>query len=232
MNSRSRLPLPAPGGRTPSSAPASAAAGGRSPAGPPRPVPRQAPSQVRIIGGRWKRTLLPVPDAQGLRPTPDRVRETLFNWLGQDLSRLACLDLFAGSGALGFEAASRGAAAVTLVESNARVAKQLRDNQYRLNASQVRVVQGDAFTVAAQLPDGSFDVVFLDPPFAEDWIGPSLEHAARLLRPGGAVYVETDHALTGVDAPVPASLEIVRHARAGAVHFHLLQHRQHGSGAD
>ncbi|WP_317919929.1 MULTISPECIES: 16S rRNA (guanine(966)-N(2))-methyltransferase RsmD [unclassified Cupriavidus] len=235
MNSRSRLPSPAPGGRTPSSAPASAAAGGRSPAGPPRPVPRQAPSQVRIIGGRWKRTLLPVPDAQGLRPTPDRVRETLFNWLGQDLSGLACLDLFAGSGALGFEAASRGAAAVTLVEFNPRAARQLRDNQYRLDASQVRVVQGDAFTVAAQMPDGSFDVVFLDPPFAEDWIGPSLEHAARLLRPGGAVYVETDHALTGVEAPVPASLEIVRHARAGAVHFHLLQHRQHpqhGNGAD
>ncbi|MBP0620027.1 16S rRNA (guanine(966)-N(2))-methyltransferase RsmD [Cupriavidus consociatus] len=232
MNSRSRLPSPAPGGRTPSSAPAAAAAGGRSPAAPPRPVPRQAPSQVRIIGGRWKRTLLPVPDSQGLRPTPDRVRETLFNWLGQDLSGLACLDLFAGSGALGFEAASRGAAAVTLVESNARVAKQLRDNQYRLNASQVRVVQGDAFTVAAQLPDGSFDVVFLDPPFAEDWIGPSLEHAARLVRPGGAVYVETDHGLTGADAPVPASLEIVRHARAGAVHFHLLQHRQQGNGAD
>ena len=130
------------------------------------PKPRQSPAQVRIIGGRWKRTVLPVLDAEGLRPTPDRVRETLFNWLGQDLSGLACLDLFAGSGALGFEAASRGAAEVTLVEANPRVVRQLRDNQYRLDASQVRVVQGDAFTVAAQLPDGSFDRVFLDPPFA------------------------------------------------------------------
>lgn len=175
--------------------------------------------------------MLPVPDVQGLRPTPDRVRETLFNWLGQDLTGMECLDLFAGSGALGFEAASRGAAAVTLVESNARVAKQLRDNQYRLDACAVRVVQGDAFAVAAQMPDASFDVIFLDPPFAEDWIGPALEHAARLSRPGGAVYVETDHALTGADAPVPASLEIVRHARAGAVHFHLLQHRSPGNGA-
>ncbi|SOZ59902.1 conserved hypothetical protein, putative methyltransferase [Cupriavidus taiwanensis] len=214
MNSRSRLPSPAPRGRSPVA-----------------PVPRQAPAQVRIIGGRWKRTLLPVPDAQGLRPTPDRVRETLFNWLGQDLSGLECLDLFAGSGALGFEAASRGAAAVTLVESNARVARQLRDNVTRLDAGQVRVLQGDAFAIAAQLPDASFDVVFLDPPFAEDWIGPSLAHAARLSRPGGAIYVETDHPLTGADAPVPAALEIVRHARAGAVHFHLLQHRVPGNGA-
>ncbi len=158
--------------------------------------------------------MLPVPDAQGLRPTPDRVRETLFNWLGQDLSGMTCLDLFAGSGALGFEAASRGADAVTLVEFNPRVAKQLRDNQYRLDAAHMRVVQGDAFAIAAQMPGASFDVIFLDPPFAEDWLRPALEHAARLLRPGGAVYVETDRSLTGADAPLPASLEIVRQARA------------------
>ncbi|WP_173430667.1 16S rRNA (guanine(966)-N(2))-methyltransferase RsmD [Cupriavidus basilensis] len=207
MNSRTRSPSPAASGR------------------PPSPSPRQSPAQVRIIGGKWKRTPLPVLDAEGLRPTPDRVRETLFNWLGQDMSGLACLDLFAGSGALGFEAASRGARQVTMVEANPRVAKQLRDNQYRLDAQQIRVVQGDAFATAAQMPSASFDVVFLDPPFAEDWLGPALEHAARLSRPGGAVYVETDRALIGPDAPVPAALEIVRHARAGAVHFHLLQHR-------
>ncbi|MCP3020742.1 16S rRNA (guanine(966)-N(2))-methyltransferase RsmD [Cupriavidus basilensis] len=207
MNSRTRSPSPAASGRSPS------------------PAPRQSPAQVRIIGGKWKRTPLPVLDAEGLRPTPDRVRETLFNWLGQDMSGLACLDLFAGSGALGFEAASRGAQQVTMVEANPRVAKQLRDNQYRLDAQQIRVVQGDAFATAAQMPSASFDVVFLDPPFAEDWLGPALEHAARLSRPGGAVYVETDRALIGPDAPVPAALEIVRHARAGAVHFHLLQHR-------
>ena len=212
MNSRTRSPSPAASGRTSS------------------PSPRQAPAQVRIIGGKWKRTPLPVLHAEGLRPTPDRVRETLFNWLGQDMSGLACLDLFAGSGALGFEAASRGAQQVTMVESNPRVAKQLRDNQYRLDAQQIRVVQGDAFATAAQMPSASFDVVFLDPPFAEDWLGPALEHAARLSRPGGAVYVETDRALTGPDAPVPAALEIVRHARAGAVHFHLLQHRNNRFG--
>ncbi|MGO4809268.1 16S rRNA (guanine(966)-N(2))-methyltransferase RsmD [Cupriavidus sp. 2MCAB6] len=212
MNSRTRSPSPAASGRNSS------------------PSPRQAPAQVRIIGGKWKRTPLPVLHAEGLRPTPDRVRETLFNWLGQDMSGLACLDLFAGSGALGFEAASRGARQVTMVEANPRVAKQLRDNQYRLDAQQIRVVQGDAFATAAQMPSASFDVVFLDPPFAEDWLGPALEHAARLSRPGGAVYVETDRALTGPDAPVPAALEIVRHARAGAVHFHLLQHRNNRFG--
>ncbi|MFP3755444.1 Ribosomal RNA small subunit methyltransferase D [compost metagenome] len=211
MNSRTK-PSPAPRGRSAS------------------PSPRQAPAQVRIIGGRWKRSLLPVLEAEGLRPTPDRVRETLFNWLGQDMSGMTCLDLFAGSGALGFEAASRGAAAVTLVEANPRVARQLRDNQYRFDAAQVKVIQGDAFAVAAQMPGASFDVIFLDPPFAEDWLGPALEHAARLSRPGGAVYVETDHALIGPDAPVPASLEIVRQARAGAVYFHLLQHKVPGQG--
>jgi len=194
-------------------------------------VPRHAPAQVRIIGGRWKRSLLPVLEAEGLRPTPDRVRETLFNWLGQDLTGLTCLDLFAGSGALGIEAASRGASAVTLVEANPRVVRQLRDNLYRLDASQVKIIQADAFAAAAQMPANSVDVVFLDPPFAEDWIGPALEHAARLTRPGGVVYVESDKALIGADAPVPASLEIIRQARAGAVHFHLLQHRS-ANGAD
>lgn len=207
MNSPSRSTSPAPRRR------------------PSPPVPKQAPAQVRIIGGRWKRTTLPVLTAEGLRPTPDRVRETLFNWLGQDMTGLACLDLFAGSGALGFEAASRGAAHVTLVESNPRVARQLRDNQYRLGADHIQVLQGDAFALAAQMPAGTYDVVFLDPPFAEDWIGPALEHATRLSRAGGAIYVESDQPLTGADAPVPSALEIVRHARAGAVHFHLLQHR-------
>ncbi|WP_083383926.1 MULTISPECIES: 16S rRNA (guanine(966)-N(2))-methyltransferase RsmD [Cupriavidus] len=218
MNSRSRPP--AASGMPPASRGRRASASLNTPA-----APRRTPAQVRIIGGRWKRTPLPVLEAEGLRPTPDRVRETLFNWLGQDLTGLSCLDLFAGSGALGFEAASRGAAQVTLVEANPRVAKQLRDNQYRLDAAQVRVIQGDAFAVAAGMPTAGFDVVFLDPPFAEDWLGPALEHAARLSRPGGLVYVETDRALTGPQAPVPASLELVRQARAGAVHFHLLVHR-------
>lgn len=205
----------------PRSSTGSPAARGRAPSG----TSRSSPAQVRIIGGKWKRTPLAVLDAEGLRPTPDRVRETLFNWLGQDMTGLACLDLFAGSGALGFEAASRGAVQVTMIEANPRAAKQLRDNQVRLDASCIRILQGDAFKLAAGMQGGTFDVVFLDPPFAEEWIGPALEHAARLVRPGGVVYVETDQPLNGPEAPVPATLEMVRQARAGAVHFHLMQHR-------
>ncbi|MBY4896539.1 16S rRNA (guanine(966)-N(2))-methyltransferase RsmD [Cupriavidus sp. AU9028] len=212
--------------RSSSAASAPRAQGARpSPRPSPRSAGRHAPAQVRIIGGRWKRTPLPVLDAEGLRPTPDRVRETLFNWLGQDMTGMACLDLFAGSGALGFEAASRGALEVTLVEANPRAVRQLRDNQQRLDARQIRILQGDAFAVAAQMPAASFDVIFLDPPFGQDWLGPALEHARRLVRPDGAIYVESESPLTGADAPVPSALEIVRHARAGAVHFHLLRHR-------
>src|SRR5258706_13162008 len=99
---------------------------------------RVPPHEVRIIGGQWKRSKLPVADAPGLRPTPDRVRETLFNWLGNDLSGWRCLDAFAGSGALGFEAASRGAAAVLLIERDPRLARCLRESQQRLNATAIR----------------------------------------------------------------------------------------------
>src|SRR3954452_21324607 len=103
------------------------------------PARRAVPHQVRIIGGTWKRTLLPVADRPGLRPTPDRVRETLFNWLGQDLTGWRCLDAFAGSGALGFEAASRGAAVVVLIERDPRLAAGLRDVKQRLGAEAVRI---------------------------------------------------------------------------------------------
>ena len=117
----------------------------------------QAPHEVRIIGGQWRRSRLPVPDAPGLRPTPDRVRETLFNWLGQDLSGWRCLDAFAGSGALGFEAASRGAARVLLVEQDRRLAEGLRAVKERLNADAVEVVCGSAQAVMQGLAPGLFN---------------------------------------------------------------------------
>src|SRR4051812_49877305 len=104
------------------------------------------PSEVRIIGGQWKRTKLPVPDRPGLRPTPDRVRETLFNWLGQDLSGWRCMDVFAGTGALGFEAASRGAVQVVLVEQDPQLAELLRAAQRKLEAGAVRVQRGDGLS--------------------------------------------------------------------------------------
>src|SRR6478735_2868783 len=116
------------------------------------------PNEVRIVGGQWKRTRLPVADKPGLRPTPDRVRETLFNWLGQDLDGWRCLDAFAGTGALGFEAASRGARQVTLVESDAALAAQLRATQERLGAQAARVQRGDGLLVLQRCAPASLDL--------------------------------------------------------------------------
>ena len=181
--------------------------------------------RVRIIGGLWKRSLLPVPDAPGLRPTPDRVRETLFNWLGQDLRGARCLDLFAGSGALGFEAASRGAQQVVLVEQDARIARALRDGAARLKASQIEIVQADAieWLERAKASGGRFDLVFLDPPFGQGWLARILPSTMSVLAPTAKLYVESDEALdmrVDVDA---LGLHLLRHGRAGQVHYHLLE---------
>src|SRR3954470_19365512 len=129
------------------------------------PGHRSLPNQVRIIGGLWKRTPLPVADRPGLRPTPDRVRETLFNWLGQDLSGWRCVDPFAGTGALGLEAASRGAADVLLVEQDPQLVSQLRAVQAKLNATMVKVERANGLSVLGRLAPASVDLVFLDPPF-------------------------------------------------------------------
>src|SRR3954467_1505025 len=132
----------------------------------PRPASaarRSLPNQVRIIGGTWKRTPLPVADRPGLRPTPDRVRETLFNWLGQDLTGWRCVDAFAGTGALGVEAAARGAADVLLVESEGALVDQLRAIAKKLDAGNVRVQRGNALSVLAGLPPAGLDSIFLDP---------------------------------------------------------------------
>src|SRR6187549_43835 len=129
------------------------------------PAPKALPREVRIIGGQWKRTKLEVADRPGLRPTPDRVRETLFNWLGQDLTGWRCVDAFAGTGALGLEAASRGADSVLLVETDGALADQLRALAQKLDARNVRVQRGNALAVLAGLPPAGVDLVFLDPPF-------------------------------------------------------------------
>ncbi|WP_443082315.1 16S rRNA (guanine(966)-N(2))-methyltransferase RsmD [Tepidimonas sp.] len=188
-----------------------------------------APSgEVRIIGGRWRRSRLPVGQAPGLRPTPDRVRETLFNWLGQDLTGCRCVDAFAGSGALGFEAASRGAAEVVLIERVPALLAALRANAARLGAQGVRIVGGDALAALAALPAGVWDVVFLDPPFddarhgGERVYAAALQAAARLLRPGGLVYLEAPRAWAP-DELAALGWRLHRHLRAGAVHAHLLQ---------
>lgn len=189
--------------------------------------PARTPQQVRIIGGTWRRTPIPVADVPGLRPSPDRVRETLFNWLAHlrpDMHALRGLDLFAGTGALGFELASRGAARVVLVERQPQLLEQLRALQARLNAEQVEVVAGDALAVAAGLPRTSFDIVFLDPPFGLGLLWPAIEASTPLLAAGGLIYAESDALIAPVDA-VAHGLEVVRSARAGRVCFHLLQPR-------
>jgi len=183
---------------------------------------RGPPHEVRIIGGQWKRSKLPVADAPGLRPTPDRVRETLFNWLGQDLGGWRCLDAFAGSGALGFEAASRGAAEVVLVERDPRLARSLRDTQSRLQAGNVRVEVADALAFMRRANPDSYELAFIDPPFDAALFEPAVAAAARLLVPGGFVYLEADRAFDDA-AVAPLGLRVHRHARAGSVHFHLLQ---------
>jgi 16S rRNA (guanine966-N2)-methyltransferase len=191
----------------------------RSPSRPAAP-----PREVRIIGGQWKRTRLPVPDTLELRPTLDRVRETLFNWLGQDLDGWRCLDAFAGTGALGFEAASRGAARVVLLERDPALLKLLQATRERLSATMVEVVRADALAWMQRAPAASFDLVFLDPPFAAGLFERALQAAARLLVPGGYAYVESGEPL---DEALLAALPYAtyREGRAGAVHFRLLQRR-------
>ena len=185
------------------------------------------PRRVRIIGGAWRRTPIPVADVPGLRPSPDRVRETLFNWLAHlrpDAQALRGLDLFAGTGALGFELASRGAVRVVLVERQPKLLQQLRAVQARLEASQVEIIPGEALAVAAGLAPASFDIVFLDPPFDAGLLWPAIEAAFPLLAAGGLIYAESDLPIAPADAAVHG-LELVRSARAGRVCFHLLQPR-------
>jgi 16S rRNA (guanine966-N2)-methyltransferase len=191
----------------------------------PRPAPaarRSLPHQVRIIGGAWRRTPLPVADRPGLRPTPDRVRETLFNWLGQDLTGWRCVDAFAGTGALGLEAASRGAADVLLVEADGALVDPLRALVKKLDASNVRIQRGNALTVLAALPPGATDLVFLDPPFDADLFDQALAAARPAIRAEGFIYLEAPSAWGG-EALARHGLELHRHMRAGAVHAHLLR---------
>lgn len=185
---------------------------------------RGKPHTIRIIGGDWKRTPLAVLDLDGLRPTPDRVRETLFNWLGQDLEGRRCLDLFAGTGALGFEAASRGAANVVMVERHPRAAQQLRAIKDKLGARTVEIAEADALRLAAGLTPRSFDVVFLDPPFGD---AAALARAIALTVPlvadDGALYVESGAELDLSAHDALAGWQIAKHGKAGAVHYHLLR---------
>ena len=179
------------------------------------------PREVRLIGGSLKRSKLPVADRPGLRPTPDRVRETLFNWLGPDLSGWRVLDAFAGSGALGFEAASRGAAEVLLLERDPALARSLQASQARLQAQALRVENTDALAWMARCTPARFDLLLLDPPFDAGLQAPALAVAAPLLAAAGLLYLESPAALA--PQQMPAGLALARQGRAGAVHYHLLR---------
>lgn len=192
---------------------------------PPRPRAVQS-HEVRIIGGQYKRSKLQVADKPGLRPTPDRVRETLFNWLGQDLTGWRCLDAFAGTGALGFEAASRGAAQVLLVEQDAALVAQLKRVQEQLKAAAVQVIRGDAVAALRHATPGSLELVFLDPPFDlhlfESAVQAAVQAAVPVLAPAGFLYLEAPKRWS--DAQLLAlGLQAHRYLKAGMVHAHLLK---------
>jgi len=199
-------------------------------------VSRKKCNSVRIVGGAWRGRLIRFPDAPDLRPTPDRVRETLFNWLGQSLWGKSCLDLFAGSGALGFEALSRGAARVVMVESNRTCCRALEDNAARLglpsdpaarrgppeeddvdrHQPSLSIVCGDALEFSARTPL-RFDVIFLDPPFRRGVPQDTWARLPGLLHRGGLVYLEAESAFA---AGPPFA--VLKHGRAGTVHYHLI----------
>lgn len=175
------------------------------------------PHAVRIIGGQWKRTPLRVPPGvPDLRPTPARVRETLFDWLGPAVAGARCLDAFAGTGALGLEAASRGAGEVLLVEQDPRLVAALEAMRLKLAAASVRVFRGDGVATLARQAPGSIDLVFLDPPFGSALAVRALAEAARCAAPGGHVYLES-----AAEGPPCAGLDVHRRLRAGAVHATL-----------
>jgi 16S rRNA (guanine966-N2)-methyltransferase len=174
-------------------------------------------NQVRIIGGLWRRRILRFPPLAGLRPTPDRVRETVFNWLGQDLSGRTCLDLFAGSGAFSFEALSRGAVLAVCIERDPVALQGLRDNAQRLSATGIELHRDDARRYLAH-DNREYDVIFVDPPFSEDWPPRLWEPLALRLRETGFVYMETPSPLSP-----PPGWEIWRQDKAGKVHYHLFR---------
>ncbi len=194
-----------------------------STSGKPKAV--KANNRIRIIGGTWRSRVIVFPDVDGLRPTANRVRETLFNWLGQSLHGKRCLDLFAGSGALGFEAGSRGAAAVAMLEVNAAAFTALKINQQTLAATVCRVLAMDALKFL-DLDSEKFDIVFVDPPFTSGLMVTILKTLPAHLQDDGFIYAEWGTPIAELlDAQPETPLEIAKQGRAGAVHFALLRIR-------
>jgi len=190
-----------------------------------RPVVSRRDNRLRIIGGRWRGRKLSFPDVQGLRPTPDRVRETLFNWLSPVVAGARCLDLFCGSGALGLEALSRGAGHATLVDRSAKVIKQLQHNLSLLQCDAAALIQID--TIAwlddpSRRADAPYDIIFLDPPFRQQLLDRCCQQLAAqaMIKPGGLAYLEAE---AETKPTPPTSWELFRQTRAGDVCCYLYQ---------
>ena len=185
------------------------------------PTVHKGAGEVRIIGGQWRRTKLPVANKSELRPTPDRVRETLFNWLGQSLLGWKCADIFAGTGALGLEAASREASVVQLCEQDTVLVDQLQAHIDRLKASAVHVQRTDGVSWLARQAPQSWDVVFIDPPFGSQLFEPALKAAALSVKYDGWIYLEAPKKWNDTELSA-LGLQTYRYLKAGNVHAHLL----------
>ncbi len=185
---------------------------------------RGGQNRLRIIGGQWQRRQLKFPDIPGLRPTPDRVRETLFNWLQMEIVGARCLDLFAGSGALGLEALSRGASQVVLVDESGAATRQIEANLQHLHANAATVVHMAVQTFLERGPgDARYDIIFLDPPFAQDLIKTSIDLLENKgwLAPGAHIYLETENQLRTL--PLPANWRLLKEKTSGQVRYRLAQ---------
>lgn len=180
-------------------------------------------SQVRIIAGQWRGRKITFPDNQDIRPTPDRVRETLFNWLQWDLEGADCLDLFAGSGALGFEALSRGANKVTLIEKDSQVASNLKKNGHKLETKACKLIQADAIHWLQTEPAHPQDIIFCDPPFGKELLRATTQaiEGKGWLKPHGLIYCEAEGDLDSW--PVPQTWAYLKHKKAGQVQYALFQ---------
>ncbi|WP_353171204.1 16S rRNA (guanine(966)-N(2))-methyltransferase RsmD [Acinetobacter rudis] len=186
-----------------------------------KPSVSKSTNQLRIIGGEWKRRQLPFASIEGLRPTPDRIRETLFNWLMWDIQQSQVLDLCAGSGALGFEALSRGAAHVTMIEPNSSQCQFLKQNISLLKTEQCKVMHSTAEQALTRLTDNQFDLVFLDPPYSLDLWSTLASNVDPMIKKQGLIYVEADRDLSQLQ--LPAHWNLLKQTKAGVVRAGLYQ---------
>ncbi|WP_423822864.1 16S rRNA (guanine(966)-N(2))-methyltransferase RsmD [Salinisphaera sp. SPP-AMP-43] len=200
----------------------------------PRPQPKHRRAEpvtsLRVIGGQWRSRVLPVADRPGLRPTPNRVRETLFNWLAPRIEGAVCVDLFAGTGALGIEALSRGAARAVFVERDRAAAAAIEAALAKLGASErAQVIVGDATDAARRIDVASADILFIDPPFDTELHGPALRGAQPLLGVHSRLYLEYPaESAAAIDDQLAADYEILRQSRSAGVGYCLARRRPTG----